>query len=463
MDIKEKVLKFIKKNNMLNVGQSVVVGVSGGSDSMCLLNILLSIKDEYSLKLYVVHIHHGIRGKSADEDATFVENFCKNANIECEIIKYDIPAIAKEMGVGEEEAGRIKRYQSFYKKAKQCEGVVAVAHNMMDVTETVIFNMCRGTGAKGMAGIHPARDGIIRPILCLDKSEIYAYLEENNISYRVDQTNFCDMYSRNKIRINVIPYLEEHINEKTVKHIYNMAENMREITEYMERESKKLFDTYARQIKDDGYLLENELFSLDKIVVEQVVRNVIENLAKLKDITRVHVESVYELFNKNTGASVDLPYNLIASKGYEGVVIKKNNSNKKIEKNDFKDMEIKLGVGEYDIPGGNHLISISREAHYVEPREKLYTKWINCDILKDTLSLRKRQAGDYIVVGDNGARKKLKDYFIDIKVPREERDDVWLIASGHEIVWVIGYRIGANYRINEQSENIIRIEYKTRG
>ena len=188
-----KVHKYIKNNNMLKAGDKIVVGVSGGADSMCLLNILLLLAPMYSLQLYVVHVHHGIRGKEADEDENFVRKFCNQHKeyITYKSFYYDIPSMAKQKKMSEEEVGRLVRYEAFEMIMKDYKAnKIAVAHNLNDNVETVIFNMCRGTGINGLKGIISRGDKLIRPLLVVTRDEIENYLNKCNQMYRQDKTNF---------------------------------------------------------------------------------------------------------------------------------------------------------------------------------------------------------------------------------------------------------------------------------
>ena len=205
--IREKVLKFINENRMMEKGDNIVIGVSGGADSMCLLDIMLYIATEYDLNIYVVHINHGIRGESAYRDARFVKDYCYSRGVNCTIGEYDVPILASQWGMSHEEAGRRVRYEAFDEMLQRLggKGKIAVAHNADDSAETILLNLIRGSGLKGMTGIQPVRDNIIRPILCLSRSEIEAYNQAEGINYVTDETNLEDEYTRNKIRMNILP------------------------------------------------------------------------------------------------------------------------------------------------------------------------------------------------------------------------------------------------------------------
>lgn len=469
----EKVKRYIEDHKMLRYGESVVVGVSGGSDSMCLLSILMNLREQFNLVLQVVHIHHGIRGKDADNDAAFVEKFCEKYGIMCKTFYFDVLSYAKESGLSSEEAGRILRYKTFSELADKMGGVIAVAHNACDNAETVMLNMFRGTGIKGISGIMPVRGNIIRPILCLTKEEIYEYLEKSGIDYRVDQSNFTTEYTRNKLRLKVIPYIEENINDRASAHINNLAEDMLDLCEYVDEVASNILKSDSEVINVEKYgeynLQENKyirlhkrLFDTKKIIVSEVIRKAVAMLADgLKDITRQHIEKIIELNHKNVGSTLNLPYNIVVIKEYEDIVLLRVDKEKTIEST--KETEICEKVinayGTYDLPLEQGTIKVfSTEERKIDLTENKYTKWISYDILKDSLFIRTRKPGDYIVVNSTGAKKKLKDYFIDEKIPQRDRDKVLLLANGQEIIWVIGYRMGENYKVNDKSKNIIGLE-----
>lgn len=454
----EKVISFVKENNMLCEGEHVVVGVSGGADSMCLLRVLMELSKIYLLNLTVVHIHHGIRGKEADEDKSFVESFCMKNHINFVSADFDIPAIAKKEGLSTEEAGRLKRYETFEEVLiKEHADKIAVAHNMGDNVETILLNMLRGTGISGMSGIKPVRGHIIRPIMCLTREEIEEYLRGENLGYRVDSTNLKNDYTRNKIRNELIPYLNENINSKATAHIGLLGEMVADIDDFLNEEAdrqmeKLLMSGGNHHIEIDAAGFRNLHKALKTVVARKLVMKV---SGKLKDITANHIKSIIDIAEGETGRKINLPYNLTAVKYPESLVIKKE-----VQKEEVKDLEVLIDKipGCFDI--GTSQVKFSYDKYEnLNFMEKKYTKWLNCDILKGSLSIRNRREGDYIVVNESGGRKKLKDYFIDLKIPKDQREDVLLLADGSHILWVVGYRISEAAKVFDTTQNIIKVEF----
>lgn len=446
-----KVLDFIKQNKILEYNDSVLLGVSGGADSICMLHILNELKDEMSLNLLVVHINHMIRGEDAQKDANYVKHTCDVLNISFKQVNIDVPALVKNSGMSEEEAGRQARYETFVKIAEECNiNKIAIAHNLNDNSETILFNLFRGTGIKGLTGIPVRRDKIVRPLLCCTRAEIESYLKEKNIEYCTDATNAETEYTRNKIRIELLPYIKKNINQKAEYNIVNASESLEEISNFMEQETENAYEMYVNE-----NLLSKKGFFLHPAIFNMLIRKMIENQAgKLKDVTKNHVQSVAKLKDMEVSKRVSLPYGLIAEKTYDGIIIKNNKKNflKQINETLFINGKI----------CNNNKVQVSLETSAVDTEnipELVCTKWFDCDKITE-LTLRNRQEGDYIVIDDSGSRKKLKDYFINEKVPREERDKILLIADGSHIVWIIGYRISAHYKVTKLTSNIIKITYK---
>lgn len=466
-EIKKKVSEYIRRNNMLDFRDVIVAGVSGGADSMCLLNILIDMREIWDIDIVAVHVHHGIRGISADKDMGFVEEFCEKKGIEFRAYKYDVPGIANEKHLSEEEAGRIVRYEAFekvrdelLKKYSDRNVRIAVAHNMDDNNETFLFNLFRGSGIKGISGISPVRDSIIRPVLCLSRSEIIDYLTDKGVDYRIDSTNMETDYTRNKIRLKLMPYIRDNINEGVDGNISRTSQLLREISEYMEKQSRIAFQKYVI-IKENNCHIHNELWKEDMVIVKMVVRETLAKVAeKLKDITMGHVESVVALGENEVSKSVNLPYGMVAVKTYDGVMVKKvkNKENREIIKEEIiKTKDIK-NIGDHIET--EHICFTIEKNESIDLTEKTYTKWMNCDILNDSLCVRTRKSGDYMVIDSQGRKKKIKDMMIDCKIPKDHRDEIYLLADGQEILWMIGYRMSDRCKINDSMENVVKVEWR---
>lgn len=453
---------------MLEKEDKVIAGVSGGADSICLFFVLKNICEKKGCGFEVVHVEHGLRGEESLADAEFVKNLCETHNIPFHLYSYDIAASAKEWKTSVEEAGRKVRYEAFADACGKYGGTkIAVAHNANDNAETFLWNLVRGSGLKGLGGIRPMRDKIIRPLLGVTREEIEEYLQEVQSDFRTDRTNLETCYTRNKLRLEVIPYLEREVNAKAGAHIAGACERLRKIEDYMEHqgriaaESMGIFQEGGVRLRRADFLAEEE------VIQEYVIRYVLEALhAGLKDVTSVHIEDIRKLAKK-AGKELYLPAGLQARTTEEWLELRCRPDVTEDIRDSKKDngviLNLSESVNESTLNGGvisyeGYLISVSvAEYHQENIPENQYTKWFNYDIMKDTICLRHRREGDYLVVNDAGGRKKLKDYFINEKIPREQRDRVLLLAEGAHILWVVGHRISEAYKVTEQTKKILKI------
>lgn len=445
-----KVYKYIIKNNILENGEGVILGVSGGADSICMLYVLNELKEKLRIRLFVVHVNHMIRGVDADNDAAFVEEQCKKLEIPFYLEKINVQKLAKTKGLSEEEAGREARYEIFEQYRNKINAdKIAVAHQMNDQSETVLFHLFRGTGIKGLVGMLPKRNTIIRPLLCLDRTEIEEYLKNNKIPYHEDYTNAQTAYSRNKIRLQLLPFIKENINEKAEEHIINAAENLREVEDYL---SAQVLDAFRMYVQDSE--LNNQAGELHPVILSGVIRMMIEDCAgKLKDITKVHIESVMDLFHHQVSKEINLPYGMIARRTYDGILITKETCNEKkpVDEVVFSD----------SIIYGNEYVRLTEEKGTFDKENIVnlpYTKWLDYDKIK-RLNVRTRRPGDFLVFDDQGRKKTLKDYFIDEKIPKDVREETLLLADDNHIVWVIGHRISSYYKVTKSTKRVIRIDF----
>lgn len=485
MNMQGKVERFMVKQGVLLKGVSIVAGVSGGADSICLLYILYGLKNKYDMNIAVVHLNHGIRGDEAKRDSDFVEAFCKSLSLSCYTFEEDIPAFSKQHGMSLEEAGRKMRYYLFEKV--RCElnaDYIAVAHHKNDNEETILWNFFRGSGLKGLKGIESKRGNIIRPLLFADREEIEQFLLDKNLNWCKDSTNDSVDYTRNKIRLKVMPYLKREIHAKVGDNIIQTGKIAGEVDDYMNLQANDFIDSHVKKVYQDkpekiapnepnyGYSSQGvakqkcvtevridlrAFISLHVALKKYVIRTLIEILAgRLKDITSRHIEDIVSLAEKGVGKSADLPYGIKATCTYDSLCLKvgqRTLSNKIPVNLNCTDKKIS------DLQCSDK-VEIS-EFFYEKSKEipkNMYTKWFDCDKIKNGVELRTRKAGDFIQVTACGGTKKLKDYFIDQKIPREDRDSILLFADGSHIMWIVGYRISELYKVTDSTKKIMQIK-----
>lgn len=457
----KKIKEYVEKWHMLENGDKVITGVSGGADSICLLFVLMELQKNIPFEIVVVHVNHGLRGAEADEDEAYVKEVCEKYKLTYVSCLENVELIAKKRKQSKEEAGREVRREAFYRIMQMYGGTkIALAHHKNDNAETFLMNLARGTGLKGLCGIQPVKAEMIRPLLCVERSEIVSYLEEHEIPYCVDRTNESDEYTRNRVRNHVIPYLETEVNAKTISHVNDTIAYLREVCLFMEEQAEKHRERCVR-IDGKKYIIEKEAYSsvpqtIRPLLFQEVLRRA---SGREKDIESVHLKILRELMENQVGKRADLPYGLEARRVYKGIEI-----SEKREKRTEAEEETMLTE-----PTGkmqscqwrNRRITYHITENLSEKKtcpEKVYTKWFAYDIINQTVSVRTRRPGDYITINPMGQTQTLKSFFINEKIPQEKRAEILLIAEGSHVLWIEGYRMNSAYEVNKHTKQILEIQ-----
>ncbi|MFV0313746.1 MAG: tRNA lysidine(34) synthetase TilS [Anaerotignum sp.] len=449
--MQNKVWQTIDEFNMCPEGIHIVVGISGGADSVVLLHVLKGFAKKRRLKLTAVHVHHGLRGKEADADKEFVEALCRLWEIPCKIYEFCVEQEAKKRGIGTEEAGRLLRYEVFEKERKG--GLIAVAHNQNDQAETVLMRLCRGAGVAGLAGIRPIRECIIRPLLFCTRKEIEAYCEENNLSFRQDSTNFQDIYTRNRIRNQVLPLLEESYSRAT-EHIAQTAKILADEEAYLQEGAQRAFQEALKELKEERVCLDvTALLGMHKVIRRRIFDLSFSHLKCKRDIGSIHFDLLESLLYHESGKRFHLPNQIIAEKSYDTLVIKKENSQDGGFSYLLKEDE-EILIAEADI-FVRIWVDVEKK---IENDADCCTKQFDYDKIDCDIFCRTRQKGDRLAI--RNGRKKLKDFMIDEKILREERDALPLIAADSEILWVLGKRVSSAYLPNETTKRFLTVQIR---
>lgn len=451
----EKVKSYVEKWHMLKSEDRVIVGISGGADSICLVLVLLELQKTIGFEMVAVHVNHGMRGEESDADEQYVKQFCAEHGILCECYFAEVELFAKNRKQSTEEAGREVRREFFSQALCTHRGTkIALAHHKDDSAETFLFHLARGTGLKGLGGIAPVNGNVIRPLLCVRRSEIEAYLGKCQVSYCIDRTNESDAYTRNRIRNHVIPYLEKEINSKAVEHMNETMEYIRQIQEFLELQTQVAWEKCVCKEGENYVVLEEPYRQLAEAIRPLLLKKVLTEVSgHAKDLESVHVMKVQELFERQSGRRLDLPYHVEAKRTYQGIVLGwKQSKVSTVPVEQIYDMS-KL---EETFHVGNQVIrcKISKQ----KTSEKNNTIQLDCDIIKDNISFRTRREGDYITIHPDGRTQKLKSYFINEKIPQEERNNILLVADGNHILWVVGYRKSCAYQVTEGTKRVLEIQ-----
>ena len=471
---------------MVSPGNKVLAGVSGGADSVCLLFVLLEYKKQVPFELAVVHVNHGIR-EDAGDDAEFVKNLCGQVGVDFYLKQVNVRELADREKHSMEEAARILRYQAFQEAAEELDmDRIAVAHNGNDRAETMLFHLFRGSGIKGLASILPVRGQIIRPLMCLERSEIEEYLAGRGISYCTDSTNGEDSYTRNRIRHHILPLAEQQVSPRAVAHMCRTADTLAELEEYLEKQAAKAREHCVEPLTEGSALLTVDVERFLQLHIAMQKRLALMLLKELapggKDISFVHVEAVLSLFTKEGNPRLDLPFGIIAARRYGRVLLGKGEitegkadslllGKEKLTEGKAGSplpREVILPLGETNLPlcidlGGGSKAEIT--IFFAKNNEKFphnrYTKWFDCDKIIKSPVFRFRLTGDYLTLADNGGgtiHKSLKDYMINEKIPREDRGRIPVLAEGNHVLWLAGYRISEYYKVNENTKRIMQVK-----
>lgn len=456
----EKIFNVIEQYQMITPGMKVITGVSGGADSICLLYVLTQYQKRIPFELTAVHVEHGIRGDESLEDAAFTEELCRSFGVECRTVSIKAEAVAQEQGLSVEEAGRMERYRIFEEiQAEINADCIAVAHNQNDQAETMLWNLVRGSGLKGLGGIRPVRDRIIRPLLFTGRAEIEEILKDAGISWRTDRTNLETDYTRNKIRLSLLPQMERELNSQAVRHMAEAAQRLQELQVYLERMRDQAAETCILQEADAQILLLEPCKREDPLVVRELIRLMLERCGGLKDVGAVHVEMLEQLMQKDCGRQQNLPGGIHAVRE-DGIL----RIYRKKEQTMLQEDDIQIPIpGTCSCNGwviAAELLENSPEIQKQIVEENKYTKWISYDTINNSVHFRTRKTGDYLVINAQGGKKKLKDYLIDQKIPVHQRERLQVFADGAHILWVPGGRISMDVKVRPETKCVLRIQLK---
>ena len=459
---------------MIEAGNLVVVGVSGGADSVCLLHILQRFSEEIPFRLLAVHVDHGVRAESA-KDAAYVERLCRELAIPFYLQQVDMNGYAAGQGLSAEEAGRQLRYAAFEEVLRQqqqsaeiCK--IAVAHNANDRAETMLFHLFRGSGIKGLSSIQPVRESVIRPLLCLERAEIEQYLFGHNLTYCQDSTNEEDKYTRNKIRHHILPYAEKEICSGAVAHMGELADILSETERYLREQTERLYEACVEE-KDRCLCIRcSRLSAEDPAMYKRVLLSCMEYLTPhRKDITGQHISDLANLMMKQGSRELSLPYGIKAYKEYDRMILCQNADKDmtRTKESDAADQTYLVEPpAEVEVPDeGTYTFTLhDNDGSLWEKQQSIpenrYTKWFDYDKITTDLLLRTRRQGDYLTIDAALHTQSVKQYMINEKIPKIQRDNIHVLADGQHVLWIPGYRISQCYKVDESTKRILQVQLR---
>ena len=456
----EKVLSTINKHELIQKGDKIVVGLSGGPDSVCLLHILSRLKDKLDLEIYAAHLNHQIRGIEAQKDAFYISKLCEEMGITFFIKSINVPEYCEKNGVSIEEGARKLRYEMFYEiKNNTRANKIAIGHNLNDQAETILMRMMRGTGLQGLKGIEYIRDGvIIRPILDIERNDIEEYCKQNKLNPRIDKTNLESIYTRNKIRLELIPYMKDNFNSNIIESIVRMGNSLRSDNDYIESEALIKFKEVSNINSDSVELNLKSYINLHNSMKVRILRNSIKHiLGDTNFIDQRHIDDIIELEDESKiDKVINLPRGIYVYRKKDSIIL--TNKEIVIEEIDFC----------YNIPSNGFIkvkeigtiietqvVSINK---YKRSKSDKSCKWFDFNKIKGGIVVRNRRSGDKIKL--SGGSKKIKDLFIDIKIPKEDRCKVPVIADDQGILSVGNFRNSENYKIDEETKEVLKVSFK---
>lgn len=417
-----KVLKTVKKYNMLSNGDRVLIGVSGGADSIALLEFFVSVKEKYDLDICVAHIEHGIRGEDSVNDAEFVKNYCKKLGVNFYLKTIDAPNLAKKAKMGVEEYSRMARYDFF--NTIECDKI-ATAHNLTDNIETLLFRLARGTGLKGACSIPAVRGKIIRPFIEVSSGEIRKWCNDNNIPYRVDCTNSDSAYSRNLIRLEILPLFEK-LNANYQDNIENFISDVNEDYAFIDDYVKSI---YPKIVKNNEIDLP-KLNELDLSIKKRILIMFFDENGY--SLNRIHLQSVIDITLKSGKSQIKENVFAISAKGKIRLA-KFNDLNKKDE-------------------------FVTKILNIDEFKDKNIDFYCDCDKIVGNIIIRAKQAGDRIKPAGRNVSKTLKKLFNESAYPIEKRDKKIVVCDDLGIVGVIGLCADERVKVDCNTAKILTIK-----
>lgn len=417
--MRNKVTAAIKKYNMLNEGDTVLAALSGGADSVCLLHFLLSIKEEYHLSVFAVHVNHMLRGEEAQRDEDFCRELCEKYHVPLYVKKADIRRMARENGESEELCGRNVRYSFFAETAGERNAKIATAHTASDNLETVLYYLCRGTSLNGIKGIPPVRGNIIRPLLFITRQEVEAYCKAENLSFVQDSTNAGDKYVRNKIRHFVVPVLKD-INPRVENAVSGLSQDLMEANTYLERQAKRICQNAL--LSDGTYSCEILLNAPDVILNYALVL-----LCKAKNFCpdRVKLGLCREILEHSGTVTLSETCSAVSKQGK------------------FRIFNVHPGnpFMEKPLTPGLHFCYDGKEYSFKEIKKEYAESdadVLNVRLLRQPVIIRTRREGDVFTFSKRNVTKPLKKLMNEEKIPAEKRNTLLLAAIGSTVLWLEG-------------------------
>ncbi|MCH5297943.1 MAG: tRNA lysidine(34) synthetase TilS [Ruminococcus sp.] len=431
------VASTIEKYRLISSGDIIVVALSGGADSVSLLDIICSFKEKYNLTIYAAHLNHNLRGEEAERDENFCKILCENYDVQLFTKSVDIRAIASGQKISEELCGRNERYKFFNELSDSLDAKIATAHTASDNAETLIYNITRGSSVRGLSAIPPQRGRIIRPLIEVSRGQIEEYCRQNQLDFVTDSTNLTDEYTRNKIRHNVIKTLKD-INPQLEQSVSQLSENAREVTDYLNKQAKAALDKCKTQY---GFSCQ-KLLALDTAVLKHSLVLLCESTANLTPEYR-HIELMLKVLNNGGAVNLNNEFRAMSKQGIFRI-FSVNDNVEFIPVYISEDLRINYN-------GKAYLIT-------KQDADKDNKNSVSVDLIEQRAVFRTRKEGDKFTYPYRKVTKPLRKVMNEMKIPSEQRDNLLVLAIDNIILWCENIGVSQNGKNNSFKELNIRIK-----
>jgi tRNA(Ile)-lysidine synthase len=454
------VKKTIERFHMLSPGDRIVVAVSGGPDSVCLLSVLHALAEELDLILHIAHLDHLFRGKESADEALFVAALAKKMGIPATIEKIDVPAFCHEQGLSSQEGARIARYEFLNTVAKSIKASrIATGHTADDQAETLIMRLLRGAGVSGLSAIPPIRGAVVRPLIEITRAEVLEYLKEAGLEFKTDPSNIKPVYTRNRIRMDILPVLKQ-FNPRIVETLAAEAALLREENEAVEIYLESISSGVINTNKNEIALIRGRFNALPRAFRRRLLRKAAAMAGEGPDLSLTQTDEALDFMTTaSTGRALHLPCGLMLVREYDTFVLSQPTPSSSLSR-----ALILPGVTRVPELGIQiDTMIVGPDADTRTAGNYLWQAVFDYDRIGPDLIIRIRKRGDrFFPAGMAGKSKKLQDYFVDRKIPQRKRDSTPLLVSGDDILWVIGHRTDGRFLPGPETKKVLFIGIKER-
>ena len=453
--IYEQVIQLIQQYHMVDPGELVLVGVSGGVDSVVLLHVLNGLRQKLGIELHIAHLNHQFRGEEAERDADFVRDLAQQLDIPCTIESYDVPAAIQQQKLSPQDAARHARYRFFDAVAEHTHShKIATAHHADDQAETVLMGLIRGVGLHGLGGIQPVlHERIIRPFLTIVRADIETFARAEHLEYVTDSSNASRKYLRNAVRLDLLPFIRERFTPAIVTRLTRYAQIFQEDAFFIDKIAARQY-TQICQVVDGGVQIDVELFAQQDTTIQRaLIYKAFEELTGSRHILgTLHARAVIELFTrKTTGKQISLPKRIVASRSYSWGYLQR-----KIGQHSPRRTISPITLS---VPGRTkfddaiietEILTTEAAESYIHQHAdtpNVMEEFFDYDTISGPITVRFRLQGDYIRPLGMQGKKRVKKFFIDRKVPRHKRHIIPLFVDTQGIFWIVGYGIDERVKL----------------